>query len=177
MCGLRVLHGLRGRLEKGARTLMWPVLVLDRLKGRDTARSDIPEVYYGGIANWQRMRSWSNQRMRARLRVVDEGRTHIFPSHEDAWTWVHVKGLVEPHSEDPPEGTWLTPQPRRKKRNGSKINPSRVQAAVGQAQALLEAIQLTSSPYAALHYDKVLDSDLVMGHASGSTVTSPLGRR
>ncbi|KAJ1152101.1 hypothetical protein NDU88_004878 [Pleurodeles waltl] len=75
----------------------------------------------------------------------------------------------------PPEGTWMTHQPRRKKRIGSKMCPSKAQAAVGQAQALLEVTQLTSNPYTALHDDKVLDSDISTGRASGSTVSLPLG--
>ncbi|KAJ1092542.1 hypothetical protein NDU88_005652 [Pleurodeles waltl] len=85
----------------------------------------------------------------ARLRVVDECKIHIFPTPEDAWTSAHAKGLVEPYSGDPPEGTWLTPQPRRKKRTASKMRPSRAQAAMDQAKALLEATKLSSNPYAA----------------------------
>ncbi|KAJ1156002.1 hypothetical protein NDU88_008727 [Pleurodeles waltl] len=113
--------------------------------------------------------------MDGRTRVVDEGRIHIFSTPEDAWMWAHAKGFVEPHSGDPPEGIWLTPQPRRKKRTGGKMRPSRAQAAVGQAQAVLEATQLSSNPYAALHDGKVSDSDSSMGRASGSMVPSSLG--
>ncbi|KAJ1091700.1 hypothetical protein NDU88_004817 [Pleurodeles waltl] len=72
----------------------------------------------------------------ARLQVVDEGKSHIFPSPEDAWTWLHAKGLVRSHREDLLEGAWLTPQPQK---SGIKMHPSKAQAAEGQAQALIEA--------------------------------------
>ncbi|KAJ1116987.1 hypothetical protein NDU88_005188 [Pleurodeles waltl] len=40
----------------------------------------------------------------AHLWVIDGERTHIFSSLEDAWTWLHAKGLVDPTKDDPQTG-------------------------------------------------------------------------
>ncbi|KAJ1141568.1 hypothetical protein NDU88_007896 [Pleurodeles waltl] len=111
----------------------------------------------------------------ARLWAVDEGKNHIFPSPKDAWMCLHAKGLIKSHREDPLEGTWLTPQRWRKKRSGIKMRPSKVQVAEGQAQALIEATQITSNPYTSRCDDKAFDSDSSMGRSSESTVPLMLG--
>ncbi|KAJ1093124.1 hypothetical protein NDU88_006233 [Pleurodeles waltl] len=106
----------------------------------------------------------------ARLRVVDEGKTQIFPSAEDAWTWL----LGQSAPRRPSRGS-LADQPQLKKTSGIKMRPSKAQLAEGQAKALIEATQLTSNQYAAFRDDKALDSASSLGRSSESTVPATLG--
>ena len=78
----------------------------------------------------------------AKLRVVDGDTTHFFTSPEDAWTWLHAKGLVK-HDEDSLDSQGWRPSGRqriRRKRSGRV--PTRPQQAQERTKAI-EAVALT----------------------------------
>ncbi|KAJ1190801.1 hypothetical protein NDU88_000120 [Pleurodeles waltl] len=82
----------------------------------------------------------------AKLRVVDGERSHIFPISEDAWTWIHAKGLIDPTAETRTQKEWLTPQPRRKKKSTCKTEsgPTKSQVEAEQLQILKLANRFSS---------------------------------
>ncbi|KAJ1145500.1 hypothetical protein NDU88_011786 [Pleurodeles waltl] len=97
----------------------------------------------------------------ARLRVVDGDRTHIFLTSEDAWTWLHAKGLVDPVEESTEQKEWLAQHPRRRKKpsKGTTLRPSKSQAVYEQAQALKEANMFSVMRTPAGNGASITDSD------------------
>ncbi|KAJ1187823.1 hypothetical protein NDU88_004593 [Pleurodeles waltl] len=74
----------------------------------------------------------------AKLRVVMEDRTHIFTNPEDAWTWLHAKGLAHPREDKEGDEKWQTPAARKRSKRRTRGQPNDWQAAEERAKVLKE---------------------------------------
>ncbi|KAJ1117775.1 hypothetical protein NDU88_005971 [Pleurodeles waltl] len=111
----------------------------------------------------------------SRLWVIDDEKTHIFPSPGDAWTWLHAKGLAQLKNDDSKLGPWLTPQPRERKKSKPETRPPKAQAAESQKQSLREANLFTSPQCQARSDSAIVNLDLSVDQSSGSTSPSVFG--
>ena len=97
----------------------------------------------------------------AKLRVVDGDSTRFFNSPEDAWTWLHAKGLATTMEETEGERGWSTPRPQRKRNKRTARIPTKQQREHERSKAL-EAVAIhISNPYSPLQTDgtSTVDSD------------------
>ncbi|KAJ1162468.1 hypothetical protein NDU88_002936 [Pleurodeles waltl] len=60
----------------------------------------------------------------ARLRIQDDTRALFFTTPEDAWTWLHAKGLADPIDTSTLGENWSSPKTRRRQRKKQGIKPS-----------------------------------------------------
>ncbi|KAJ1204422.1 hypothetical protein NDU88_008200 [Pleurodeles waltl] len=104
----------------------------------------------------------------AKLRVIDGEANRLFQSPEDAWTWLHAKGLVHSATDTLEDATWLTPHSKRRKRKSSKAGPSRAQAVTEQEKAIQEAAHFSHNFFLALSDKFQFPSDSDTGATSPS---------
>ncbi|KAJ1092813.1 hypothetical protein NDU88_005923 [Pleurodeles waltl] len=109
----------------------------------------------------------------AKLRVISDDRTHVFTSPEDAWMWLHAKGLTRSQEGTDEGEEWLISPSQKCSKKRPKGQPTEKQAAEERAKVLKETPLLTQNSFEALRALPVdsLESDSA---SSDSTLTDVL---
>ena len=109
----------------------------------------------------------------AKLRVIADERVYFFLSPEDAWTWLHAKGLATRPSESPEEERWHLPKRRKKKNKSESLGPSEEQKLRERSQVLAAVTQqqFDENPYRVLSLEDRPPSESDSGGTTGSVAS------
>ncbi|KAJ1206516.1 hypothetical protein NDU88_001921 [Pleurodeles waltl] len=94
-----------------------------------------------------------------KMKVIDGEITHMFLSPEDAWTWLHTKGLPRDPPDSPSNEDWLVPKTRLRKGRSIKVRPTKDQVAAEQARTVSGAELHSMNTFTLLGNEHPLDQD------------------